>query len=75
MTATVLFPKSLSSTTNRAVRIAVIIAAVVVLAVGSFALGRSTADSETQSEPLITQLTGDRAVPHDCGHTPYGDPC
>ena len=77
MTATAIaMPQDLASRSwSSLLRLLAIIAVFVVLAVGSFAAGRSTADSGAAKASAVPAATTPAADAGGCGHTANTPPC
>ena len=75
MTATTTaVPEGLSARTwNTLLRLAAIVAVLIVLAAGSFAFGRSTADTSDEAPAVATHAS--QVDPNSCGHTAHTPPC
>lgn len=78
MTATTTIPEGLSARSwNRLLHVAALVAVLIVLAVGSFAFGRSSADT-SDGAPAIAVPTASHAPLVDadsCGHVAHTPPC
>lgn len=76
MTATTLSPDLVSRSWNGLLRLALAVAVLAVLVVGSFAIGRSTADT---GHPAVNArsdaVPANVADPASCGHTAHTPPC